>query len=132
MEENNIEIVKNLYRFFKERNDSKVSELLSEDIHWNQMDGFPEGGKFVGITEVLGFVFTGLRSQWADWCSCAEVFFASGNSVFVKGYYSGVHKISQKTFKAAFIVEYILKDGKITEFNQCTDTFQIVQATVKD
>ncbi|GGH21101.1 nuclear transport factor 2 family protein [Sphingobacterium alkalisoli] len=132
MEEKNIEIVKELYRSFKEGNDHNIAQLLSHDVRWNQMVGFPGGGRYVGITDVFQRVFAGLHSQWADWQSDTVAFVACDNTVFVKGYYSGIHKISQKTFKVPFIGEYKIEGGMITEFNQFTDTYLIVQATVED
>lgn len=130
MTRKNIEIVKELYHCFNERNDKNIERLLSDDIHWNQMDGFPGAGKFIGIAEVFHSVFGGLRSEWVDWQSSADVFFESGETVFVKGHYSGIHKVSKKVFKAPFIGEYIIEGGRIREFNQYTDTFLIRQATI--
>jgi len=130
MNEKNIAIVKELYRSFKEYNDDNIVRLLSKDIRWNQMDGFPGRGRCVGITEVLGHVFSGLRSEWTDWQSVANDFFACGDTVFVKGYYSGTHRVTGKAFNVPFLGEYKIEQGRISEFNQFTDTFRIVQAMV--
>jgi len=70
-------------------NDYRIAQLLSQDMRWNQMDGLPGRGICVGISEVLGHVFAGLRCEWTDWQSVANDFFAFGETVFVKGYYSG-------------------------------------------
>lgn len=130
MEEKNIALVRELYSSFNQGDDCRIAQLLSQDIRWNQMDGFPGRGRCVGITEVLGHVFAGLRSEWTDWQSAANDFFADGNTVFVKGYYSGTHRVTRKAFKVPFIGEYRIEEGRISEFNQFTDTFRIVQAMV--
>lgn len=130
MKEKNIALVRDLYSSFNLGNDYRIAQLLSQDIHWNQMDGFPGKGRCVGISEVLGYVFEGLRSEWTDWQSVAKDFFADGDTVFVKGYYSGIHRLTRKSFKVPFIGEYKIQEGKISEFNQFTDTLRIVQAMV--
>lgn len=130
MEEKNIAIVRELYISFNQGNDYRIAQLSSQDIRWNQMDGFPGRGICVGISEVLGHVFAGLRSEWTDWQSVANDFFSFGETVFVKGYYSGTHRVSRKAFIVPFIGEYRINEGRISEFNQFTDTFRIVQAMV--
>lgn len=132
MKQKNIALVRELYSSFNDGNDSHIIQLLSQDIQWNQMDGFPGSRRCLGISEVLGHVFADLRSEWMDWQSVANEFFADGDTVFVKGYYSGIHRLTQKAFKVPFIGEYKIHEGRISEFNQFTDTYWIAQAMFAD
>lgn len=59
MEEKNIALVRELYSSFNQGDDCRIAQLLSQDIRWNQMDGFPGRGRCVGITECSGMFLQG-------------------------------------------------------------------------
>lgn len=44
------------------------------------------------------------------------------------GYYEGTYNATGRSGRAEFVAEYKVADGKITEYNQYTDTFLIAQA----
>lgn len=128
MTNKNIALVERMYQLFHEKNDVLIRELFLENVQWNQMEGFPGGGKYRGIDEVLEFIFSGFRNDWTDWHAQTERFIDGGNSVFAIGYYSGTYRSTNRSVRAAFIGEYVIEAGKIAAFHQYTDTYLIARA----
>ncbi|MCG8578160.1 MAG: nuclear transport factor 2 family protein [Flavobacteriales bacterium] len=126
--ESKIAVIKRLYEFFKERELDQIRTLFDEQIVWSQMDGFPNGGTYVGADAIFENVFQTFKLKWEDWKAVTEEFLETEHDVMVVGYYSGTFKESGKFFKADFIHRYTLKDGKITHFKQYTDTQLIAEA----
>jgi ketosteroid isomerase-like protein len=92
------------------------------------MKGFPGGGQYVGADAVFENVFGEFRKNWTDWKATIIRYIDSGDGAFVVGYYEGTYTATQKYMKSDFACEYKVNKGKITEFNQYTDTFLIAQA----
>ncbi len=124
----NIETVRKMYELFSMKDNAGISQIFDENIRWNQMKGFPGGGRYVGKQAVFEKVFGGFGKDWTDWKATITRYIGSDDSVFVLGYYEGTYRATGKYMKSDFACEYLVKDGKITEFNQYTDTFLIGQA----
>ena len=125
---NNIETVKKLYELFALNDNQAIRQLFDENIEWNQMKGFPGGGQYKGVDPIFTKVYAGFREHWMGWKGTINRYIDSGDGVFVVGVYEGTYKSTGKYMKADFACEYKVKDGKITQFNQYTDTFLIGQA----
>ena len=123
-----IEIVKKMYELFGAKDNEAISKIFDTNIRWNQMKGFPGGGQYIGAKAVFENVFGQFSENWIDWKATITRYIDSGDGVFVIGYYEGTYKATGKYMKADFTCEYKVKDGKITAFNQYTDTFLIGQA----
>ena len=128
----NVEIVRELYEAFAAADRNRIRAVFADDIEWLQMDGFPNGGRWVGADVVFNNVLDKLNATWDNWKSIGEEYLDAGDQIVVLGYYSGMHKISGGSFKALFAHVYTLVDGKIVRFEQFTDTAKIVEATLKD
>jgi hypothetical protein len=124
----NIETVKKMYEFFATKNNNAIRQIFDENIQWNQMKGFPGGGQYIGADAVFEKVFTGFRENWTDWKATITRYIDSSDGAFVIGFYEGTFNATGKYMKAEFACEYKVKDGKITAFNQYTDTFLIAEA----
>jgi uncharacterized protein len=124
----NIETVKKMYELFATKDNNAIRQIFDENIKWNQMKGFPGGGQHIGADAVFEKVFDGFRKNWTNWKATINRYIDSGNGVFVIGFYEGTYNATGKYMKSDFACEYKVKDGKITEFNQYTDTFLIGQA----
>lgn len=118
----NLEIVQNLYNLFKNKDLDKIRELFHENIKWNQMKGFPNGGEYVGADEIFLHVFKGFSDNWSDWSADVTEFLDAGDDIIAVGTYSGTFNNSGKSLEADFCHRYTLKDGVITHFKQFTDT----------
>ncbi|TJZ62891.1 nuclear transport factor 2 family protein [Sphingobacterium olei] len=124
----NIETVKKMYELFATGDNNAIRQIFHEDIKWNQMTGFPGGGQYIGSEAIFEKVFGGFRQNWSDWKATIARYIDSGDGVFVIGFYEGTYNKTGKYMKSNFACEYKVKHGKITEFNQYTDTFLIAQA----
>lgn len=124
----NIETVKKMYALFATGDHTAIRQIFDENIKWNQMKGFPGGGQHVGADAVFEKVFDGFRQNGTNWKATITRYIDSGDGVFVIGVYEGTYNATGKCMQSDFACEYKVKEGKITEFNQYTDTFLIAQA----
>lgn len=125
-----IETVKKMYELFATRNLEAIREIFDPNIAWNMMKGFPQGGQYNGVEEVFKNLFSGFITDWKEWKAVSTRFVDTEEVVFVIGYYEGIYIATNKYVKVDFIIEYKIKDEKITEYNQYTDTLLIWQAMV--
>lgn len=124
----NIETVKKMYELFATKDNNAIRQIFADNIKWNQMKGFPGGGQYTEPDTVFEKVFEEFRQNWTNWKASINRYIDSGDGVFVIGFYEGTYKETGKYMQAAFACEYKVTNGKITEFNQYTDTFLIGEA----
>lgn len=123
-----IAIVKKMYALFADKDYNGIREIFDENIKWNQMKGFPGSEQHVGADAIFTNVFDVFGNNWTNWKATINRYIESGDGVFVIGYYEGTYNATGKYMKSDFACEYQVKKGKITAFNQYTDTFLIGQA----
>lgn len=123
----NIEIIKEMYQLFRTDDKDGLRKLFCPQVEWNQMEGFPAGGRYIGIEAVFQSVFTRLKEEWLEWKADTERYMEAENTVIVLGYYYGTYIKTNKSFKAAFSHFYTIEGSKIIRFQQYTDTYKIVQ-----
>lgn len=117
-----------MYELFSIKDFNAIRTLFDEKINWNQMKGFPGGGQYIGSDDVFEKVFDAFNQNWNSWKAFITRFIDSGDGAFVIGYYEGTYKATGRSMRAEFACEYKVINGKITEFNQYTDTFLIAEA----
>ena len=127
---NNIEVIQELYRTFREKDYEVFAEICTEDIEWVQNQGFPGGATYQGVSEVIEGVFKANDNNWENFAYDIEEFLDAGNSVVVIGKYSGRHRISGKPMSAAATHIYDLRDGKVCRFRMFADTKTIWDAII--
>jgi uncharacterized protein len=124
----NTEVVKKMYQLFAEGDTEKIKVIFDDNVKWNMMVGFPNGGPYIGIDAVFENVFGYFSQYWDTWKAISTRYIETEDGVFVIGYYEGIYKATGKAVKADFASEYKVKDGKIIEYNQFTDTAMVVKA----
>lgn len=124
----NIETVSEMYARFAAGKTDAIRGIFAEDVRWNMMPGFPGGGQHVGVDAIFEQVFGYFSANWTGWKAINTRFIDSGDGVFVIGYYEGTYKATGNFVRADFASEYKVHDGKITEYNQYTDTLLVAQA----
>jgi ketosteroid isomerase-like protein len=125
---NNIEVVKELYRAFREQDYDAFVSITTEDIEWIQNEGFPGGATYKGASAVIEGVFQANNDKWSDFAYHIEDILDAGNSVVVIGKYSGCDRISGKRMSAAAAHIYDLQEGKVFRFRMFADTKTIWDA----
>jgi uncharacterized protein len=123
-----LDTINRMYELFAAQNNAAIRAIFSEDIKWNQMKGFPNGGQYIGPDAVFENVFNQFSEKWTGWKAVTERMIETEEGVITQGYYEGTYKATGRYMKAEFMSEYKVKDGLITEFNQYTDTFLIAEA----
>lgn len=128
MNSNSIEVVKEMYRAFREQDYDTFLRLSTEDIEWIQNEGFPGGATYNGASAVIEGVFKANNNKWSGFAYQIEEILDAGNSVIVIGEYSGRDRLSGKLMSAAAAHIYDLRDGKIARFRMFADTKSIWNA----
>jgi uncharacterized protein len=124
----NIKIVQRLYELFAAKDYLGIREIFDQSIKWNQMAGFPGGGRYLGADEVFDEVFYKFSRDWTIWKVTITRYIQADEGVFVIGYYEGTYAATGRYMKADFACEYRIFEGKVIEFNQFADTFLIAKA----
>ena len=123
------EIVQAMYAAFGAKDEAKLREVLHPDVVWKQCAGMPGGGIRNGVDAVLEKVLGGLNAAWNEFRVNLDRYVAEGDTVIALGHYSGAHAETGKSMTAVFAHVYTVAGGRITRFEQVTDTAEIVAAT---
>jgi ketosteroid isomerase-like protein len=123
-------IISDMYAAFAKGDVPAVLGALDPQVEWRDADGFPNGGTYVGPDAVLNGVFMPLVADWDGFSVTPDEFVASGERVVTLGHYTGTNKKTGKSLLVPFAHAWRLKDGKVTHFQQYTDT-HIVQEAMK-
>jgi len=105
--------------------------VLTPDIRWEVVEGFPYGGVYVGLDSVLHDFFGRLFQDFEGFVAVGSEFFESGDRVIVLGSYMGRAKRTGKEFTARFAHVWTLRAGKIIRLQQCADTIQVTRALAR-
>lgn len=123
-----LEIVQALYTALKEGDRDRVLEILDPQVEWIQNEGFPGGGRFVGVDQVYEKVFNRLAGEWEGWGAEVGRWLEADDSVVALGAYRGTFRKTGKSMRAAFAHVYSLRDGRIVRFEQYADTAKVAAA----
>jgi ketosteroid isomerase-like protein len=105
-----------------------IRQVLARDIRWEVVEGFPYGGVYVGLDDVLGNFFGRLFRDFESFVAAGAEFFESGDHVIALEAYTGRAKATGKDFSARFAHVWTLQGGKIVRLQQCADTIQFSRA----
>lgn len=119
---NNVEIIQELYRAFREKDYEAFLRISTADLEWIQNEGFPNGATYKGASEVIEKVFKANNNNWEGFAYQIEQFLDASDSVVVVGTYTGRNRISGKLMSAAAAHIYDLRDGKVCRFRMFADT----------
>ena len=77
-------------------------QVLSPQIRWEIVPGFPYGGDYIGVEAVFRDFFGRVLSDFEDWRTVANELHDAGDRVVAMGVYSGRAKATGKPFVARF------------------------------
>lgn len=124
----NLQLVRGLYDAFAHGDVGPVLAAFSPDIVWHEAEGFPYGGTYSGPDAVLKNVFMPLGSEWTPFEVAPRQFVAQDDTVVALGDYRGTYKATGKRFTAPFAHAWKVRNGKVVEFRQYTDTVLVQRA----
>ena len=101
--------------------DGMVADF-SADVEWIEMAGFPYAGTYRGADEVRSGVFGRIAAEWTGYQAVPEELVDSGAHVVAFGTYSGTYTATGRSMRARFVHHWTVRDGRITRFEQFTDT----------
>ena len=125
----NVDVIRRLYESFQAKDYGEFKRLCDSDLEWIQNEGFPNGGRHRGADQVVENVFRSFAKHWDQWSFAIQEILDAGDHVIVLGEYSGRHKETGKSFRAAAAHVYNLRNGLVHRFRQYTDTAVIRDAT---
>lgn len=117
-------IVQEVYAGFEAGDMDKATGVMAADIVWNEAEGNPyaDNNPYVGPDAVLTGLFARLGGEWDGFAAIPSEFVAEDDRVIVFGRYSGTYKATGKFMDAPFVHSWTVTDGKISAFQQYTDT----------
>lgn len=118
----NLDVVRELYRSFRERDYEAFLRICSPDLEWIQNEGFPRGSTKRSAQAVVEQVFKTFNHDWDNWRFDIEEYLDAGDTIIVIGTYSGVHRGTGKSMRSPAAHVYDLAGGFVTRFRQFTDT----------
>ena len=105
--------------------------MLSPDIRWEVVEGFPYSGAYVGLDNVLHDFFGRLFQDFEGFAAVGSEFFEAGDRVIALGIYTGRAKGTGNEFTARFAHVWTMQGGKIIRLQQCADTVQLTRALAR-
>lgn len=127
-------IVESLYRAFAAGDGATIAGLLSPTLVWIEAEGGPYADRnpYNGPAAVFEGVFGRIGAEFRGFAATPATFHASGDKVFAQGRYTGTNIATGEAIDAQFMHVFTVSDGRITGFQQYTDTGQWVDVVTPD
>lgn len=101
---------------------------ISATTAWTEMAGFPCAGTFIGPDAIVQNVFARLAAEWDGFTFTLERLVDGGDTIVGIGNYSGTFRATGKAIDVRVTHVWYLTEGKVTRFEQFTDTLLVAQA----
>jgi uncharacterized protein len=124
----NLELVTSGYAAFAAGNMDAVMALLAPELIWHEADSLPYGGVYHGPEAVMENIFSAITQDWDQYEAEPLRFIDAGDHIVVLGEYRGIHRESGKVLQAPFAHFWRMKNGRLIEFHQFTDTMAWMEA----
>lgn len=127
-------VVENLYRAFGAGDGAAIAGLLAPDLVWIEAENGPYADRnpYNGPGAVFESLFARIGAEYEGFAATPATFVASGDQVVALGRYTGINRATGEGLDAQFAHVFTVSDGKITRFQQYTDTAQWVDVTQPD
>lgn len=102
---------------------------VTDQTAWTEMAGFPYAGIYVGTEAIVAGVFARIGAEWDGYTFTLERLVDGGDTVVGIGTYSGTFRSTGKSMSARVVHVWDVVDGKVTRFEQFTDTKLVAEAT---
>jgi uncharacterized protein len=125
----NRQIIADLYASFARGDAGTVLSGFAPDIVWNEADNlaYADGNPYVGPDAVANGIFMRLVSEWDGFTVTPEKLVEDGDTVVSLGRYRATHKATRQPLDAQFVHVWTIEDGRVTSFQQYTDTLQFAR-----
>ena len=124
------ETVQSLYNAFASGDGASLSALLA-DVDWIEARGGPYGGTYRGFEQVAENVFGPIGRDVRDFSAVPDELLPIGNDrVLALGRYRGTTNAGPLDTRFAHL--WMVKDGRMSHFEQFTDTHEWRTAVMAD
>lgn len=129
-----VAVVESLYRAFAAGDGATIAGLLAADLVWVEAEGGPYADRnpYNGPGAVFEGVFGRIGAEFDGFAATPGTFLPSGDRVVAFGRYTGTNKATGEALDAQFTHVFTVTDGKITHFQQYTDTAQWMDVVTPD
>ncbi|MEO5614820.1 MAG: nuclear transport factor 2 family protein [Cypionkella sp.] len=124
----NLEIIKAHYAGSRSMDIMAMMAPVIATTRWTEMAGFPCAGTYIGPEAVVENVFKVLGAAWEGYALQLDRLIDGGDTIVGIGTYSGTYRATGKAMSARVTHVWDLKDGKVTQFEQFTDTALVAEA----
>ena len=134
MSQANVALVNGIYEAFASGDVPAVLGAMSPGIVWNEAENFPlaDRNPYVGPEAVLNGVFARLGSDWEGFAVDPKEYLDAGDAVVMLGRYRGTCRATGRPVDAQLAHVWRIEGGKVTGFQQLTDTLQFARATAAE
>ena len=132
-EQENTELVQQIYEHFKRGDIKSLLNLLSVNIEWQlpEIENVPFAGKRRGHEEMGQFFESLVDTQEVQHFDPRE-FIARGDKVLALGHYAFRVKSTGREFGGDFAHVFTVQEGKVVRFHEYMDTATVAAAHRKD
>jgi ketosteroid isomerase-like protein len=110
----------------------RVVALLSRDLEWEEAEGFPYyGGIWRDPRAVVENLFIPLARDWEGFSATPFKFLCKDENVVCFGRYTGKFRATGRGVSVPFAHCWRVREDRITQFKQYTDTAKIREAVAK-
>jgi uncharacterized protein len=131
MSQTNVDLIRGLYEAFGRGDGPAILRAMDPGIVWNEAESFPYSDRnpYVGPMAVAEGVFGRIGAEWDQFQAIPGEILNAGDTVVALGRYTGTYKATGKKMNAQFAHVWRVSGGKVTAFQQYTDTAQAVATT---
>ncbi len=127
-------VVETLYRAFGAGDGATIAGLLAADLVWIEAENGPYADRnpYNGPGAVFEGLFARIGAEYEGFVVTPVTYIASGDRVVALGRYTGTNRATGEALDAQFAHVFTVSGGKVTRFQQYTDTAQWVDVTTPD
>ena len=124
----NLEIIKAHYAGSDTKDLAAMLAPVTATTRWTEMAGFPCAGTYIGPDAVVQNVFMAIGAAWDGYALKVDRLIDGGDTIVGVGTYTGTFKATGKAMTARVTHVWDMKDGKVVQFEQFTDTLLVAEA----
>ena len=125
----NVQLVRRAYSAFSRGDIAAVIEAMHPEIEWHEAESSPwhAPGGHHGPQQVVDNVFSQIPKAFDSFGVEPEIIHDAGTTVIVEGRYRADAAGTDETLDAQVCHVWTMRDGKLTRFQQYTDTRQFAE-----
>lgn len=122
-EQENTRVVQQIYEAFEREDVEALLRLVADDAEWVDPGpaGTPTAGTWKGHDQIRRW-FAAAQESYEFQQFEPRQYVAQGDYVVVLGYYRGTARTTGRPFESDWAMAFTLRDGKITRYQEYTDT----------